>query len=376
VLILLIAARLVSWRVGLVAGLLSALEPHMGFASNLVLPDALSALPLLLALFVLTRVPAGAPRAWWSAALAGAILGAGVWLRPNVVLAAPFLAVVLVVIARARRRALGEAVLMTAAAAAMVLPITIRNYVIFREFVPVSLNGGLTVWQGVTDAGGLAYGARKRDMLVAEEEAQRYGKPSYRHWWAEPDGIWRDRERYRRAREVIAAHPVAYAALMLKRMAGMIDYGDGFAPYLGDAEAPVAPEAPAAEDDGDSASVTIARRPSDDRYLALGRALAFLRAPLRLVQSAFTPALTGLVVLGAALLVAARPRPAALVLAVPVYYLLTESCFLLEWRVVVPMHYGLFVGAAAVLVAAGALAARGVAAVRRVRTDPAPAARR
>ena len=69
------------------------------------------------------------------------------------------------------------------------IPITVRNYVIFDAFVPVSINGGLTLWQGTVDAGGDAAGAKRHDTLVAEEESIRYGKPRYADWWAEPDGI-------------------------------------------------------------------------------------------------------------------------------------------------------------------------------------------
>ena len=65
------------------------------------------------------------------------------------------------------------------AAVLVVIPITIRNYVVFGAFVPVSINGGLTLWQGVADAGGREVGARRHDTLVAEEESIRYGRPDY-----------------------------------------------------------------------------------------------------------------------------------------------------------------------------------------------------
>jgi hypothetical protein len=126
-------------------------------------------------------------------------------------LLAPFLAVVIVVIARERRRALGHAAALLVAAFALIAPITLRNHAVFGEWVPVSINGGLTLWQGVADAGGEAEGAFRRDKLVMAEEAERYDNPRYREWWAEPDGIFRDRERYRRARAVIRAHPLLYA---------------------------------------------------------------------------------------------------------------------------------------------------------------------
>ena len=45
VLIFFIAGLLLGWRVGIAAGLLSAISHHLSYISNYILPDALSALP-------------------------------------------------------------------------------------------------------------------------------------------------------------------------------------------------------------------------------------------------------------------------------------------------------------------------------------------
>ncbi len=347
VVLVLVGARLLDLRTGLVAGLIAALSPHLGFTSNLVLPDALSALPLLAALLLLARAhPDRAAGGCWSAS-AGALIGVGVWLRPNVVLLAPFLAVALVLLSRNRRRALAHGVLLVAGAAAVVAPISIRNYVVFSELVPVSINGGLTFWQGVADAGGEGVGARRRDKNVMEEEAVYYGNPRYREWWAEPDGIWRDRERYRRAREVIRAHPLLYGRVMLGRMAAMLHYGSGEAPTVSLSGIPSRSD-PGEEGDA-GRSHDLSRQPSDEAFLAPGRAASAARPLVAALQAALTYVLLPLVLVGAAILARRDWRSASLLLAVSVYYLLSESFFIFEWRVVTPMHYGLFVAAAAAL---------------------------
>ena len=345
VLLVLAGSLLVNWRTGLLAGAIAALSPHLGFTSNLVLPDALSALPLLGALIVLARAHPDRAARWWWSAMAGGFVGIGVWLRPNVVLLAPFLSVGLLILSRCRSRALVHGVALTAAAAAVVAPITIRNYVVFHEWVPVSTNGGLTLWQGVADAGGEAAGAARRDKLVMEEEAVRYGNPRYRAWWAEPDGIWRDRDRYRRAREVIRANPGRYGRVMVGRMWSMLHYGSGEAPTLSQQM----PGRREGQEEGDTGGRThdLARRPSDDLFLAPGRAVAALRPVIGRLQGALAQLLLPLVLLGTVALVRADWRRAMLLLSVSLYYLVSESFFILEWRVVTPMHYGLFVAAAA-----------------------------
>ncbi len=297
VLLALASSALVGARAGLLAGFIAALSPHLGFVSNLVLPDALSALPLVAALLLLSRAhPDRAARWWWSAG-AGALVGLGVWLRPNVVLLAPLLSLVLLIVSRDWRRGLGHAVALAGSAVAAVAPITVRNYVIFHELVPVSINGGLTFWQGVADAGGEPAGARRRDKLVMEEEAVLYGNPRYREWWAEPDGIWRDRERYRRAREVIAANRALYAKVALGRMAAMLHYSSGDAPTVTDRAL-----ATLRSGDPDAAAETrthdLARRPSDEAFLLPGRWASPLRVPIAWAQSGLVLVLLPLVVMG------------------------------------------------------------------------------
>jgi 4-amino-4-deoxy-L-arabinose transferase-like glycosyltransferase len=361
------AGRAVSVRVGTWSGVIAALSPQLGFASNLVLPDALSALPLLVAVLLLTAAHPDRPGGWWWSAAAGAVVGAGCWLRPNVVLLPGLLGLLILLVSRDRRRALAHAVALGLASVLVVIPITLRNWAIFHAFVPISTNGGLTFWQGAADAGGKDVGAFKRDKLVMLEEAARYGKPEYAQWWAEPDGIWRDQERYRRGWEVIRAHPGRYARLMLRRMVGMVRYDDGFAPRVArpGESLPLPPD-----EDAESAALAAAqeKQRAGQRFL-VGRALAGLRRPLNALQAVLLPTLMPLVLAGAVLLLAARWRGAALLLVLPLYYLLTESFFILEWRVVVPMHYGLFAGAAAALLALFDLAA-GLARRLRPRTAP------
>ena len=143
VLIAAAVARLISWRVGIVGGLIAALSPHLAFSSNFLLPDALSALPLLAALVVLAHAHPGPRAPWWVSAVAGALVGAGVWLRPNVMLLAPMLAVLVVLVARDHRRALGHAAALLGAAVLLIAPITLRNHAVFGEWVPVSINSML-----------------------------------------------------------------------------------------------------------------------------------------------------------------------------------------------------------------------------------------
>jgi hypothetical protein len=76
------------------------------------------------------------------------------------------------------------------------------------------------------------------------------------------------------------------------------------------------------------------------------------------LQPLLCAVLLPLVVAGALALAWRDWRRALLLLAVSLYYLLSESPFIYEWRVVAPMHYGLLCAAAASLVYGFGLASR------------------
>jgi hypothetical protein len=260
------------------------------------------------------------------AAGAGALLGVATWLRPNTLLLGVFLAPFLFARARPLARGVRQAAVVAGAALLVIAPITVRNVLVYHELVPVSINGGISLLHGVAEAGAQRFGIRSRDKLQMEEEATAHGDPRLAEWWAAPDGIRRDRQRYREAWRVIGAHPFWYARAMLGRMRAMVAYWEGGAPLLATTEPPDAP-----------VSAT----------LLPGHALRIVRPVAWLAQEALCLALFPAVALGVVLAWLRDRRAAWLLLALPAYYLLFESMFLYEWRVAVPMHYPLAVLAGA-----------------------------
>ena len=348
VLVLLIGERLVGWRAGLIAAWLAALSSHLAYTTNLILADALCPLPLLGGLWPLLPREGATPRGTLArVAAAGALMGLAVWLRPNVLLLGPFAAGFVLLLVRPLRAAVGQAALLTFAFVAVVAPITLRNWVIYRELVPVSINGGITLLQGVADAGGRRFGVRPRDKLVIEEEAAYYGDQRLAEWWAAPDGIRRDRERYREAMREIRARPFWYARAMLRRMGDMLSYHRGGAPWVAPRRDPSALAA-VKEPEADPA-----HRPllSAGQTLWPGRALFFLRPPVWAAQRVLAWITLPLLLAGTVLLLRRRPRSAGWLWLLPAYYLFFESFFIYEWRVAVPMHYPVFILAAAALAA-------------------------
>ena len=139
VLTCLIATRLWGPATGLVAGALAAIDPPLLLVGSSLLSESLF-IPLVLGAVLAALVFRTDPRLRW-AALSGVLVGCAALTRGNgIVLAIPL--AFLVFSRRPRRRGLHAPALLLATTILTVLPWTIRNYVEFHRFVPLTTEGG------------------------------------------------------------------------------------------------------------------------------------------------------------------------------------------------------------------------------------------
>jgi hypothetical protein len=336
---LVLVTRVAGSRAGVAAGVLTALSPPLASSVALVTPDALVAtLGVGVAALLWTSRRGSSARRTVLWAAAGALAGAGTWLRPNLVLLAPFLALALL-LAGPRRRRWAPAVALGVAGVAAVVPISVRNGRLYHALVPVSANGGIVLWEGIADAGGERFGARSRDLDVAAEEAVRFGRPDYAKTWITPDGILRDRDRMRRSLEVIRRHPLWYARAVARRAFGVVV--SGHEASLVEARPPeLAPDSTVVDHPAVRADAALAAaRPL---WRALQRALLLTEIPLALA--------------GALALAWLAPRRAALLGLVPAYVLLVQAPMHFEPRFALPLDAFVpaFAGAGLTLAVCGA----------------------
>ncbi|HYG79528.1 MAG TPA: glycosyltransferase family 39 protein, partial [Pyrinomonadaceae bacterium] len=221
VLVFLIAAELLPVAAAAIAGLLVAFSPQFAYNSLVLLPDSVSALPILLAVYLIARA-AKRPRLVTIIA-AGAAIGLSCWLRANALLLAPFL-VLLMLLLFERGRRWRYAGALVAAAVLVMAPITIRNAVVYGSFIPLSLSAGQNLTAGIAD-----YDPEKRfgfeayDDATCRQEALLYNRPDYAEDLYRPDGIWRDRARTARALAVIRSNKLWFLGVMLRRAALMLE---------------------------------------------------------------------------------------------------------------------------------------------------------
>lgn len=360
VLILLIAGSLISWRVGVVSGFLAALSHHLAHISNLILPDAMHALPVLGAIYLLL-IARRSRHSYWLYAIAGLLIGASTWLRAQTMVLGLFVLLILTLIGAKPWPVLKRAALMATVSILAIAPITIRNYVVYRALIPVQIGTGLNLWEGIADASGARFGAVSKDTEVADQEAESYNDPRYSGSWTTPDGITRDRDRTRRSLDVILHHPIWYSGVMLERCGEMLKYS---------AHAPLV--LTIAQSRSQQRTLPIKRgwneiASEDDSSLGVGRSIFWLRPVVRGLQRITKETMLVFIILGAMILFASSWRRAVLISIVPLYYFVFQSAMHTEFRYTLPMQYFVFVFAATVWVLVGATASKGIKRINQCR---------
>lgn len=213
-----LAARSASRFGALLAGLGVALHPSLVFYSAALMTEAVAG-----ALFVIALAVAAGPVATRGAALrrvavAGLVLGAGTLVRPQLVLLAPLLPLVVTPRASIARR-LRAVVLGTAVTLGVCLPWTLRNCVRMERCVFVSANAGWNLLIGTSAQGDGGWaplddiGVPEACRLVFEE--------------AEKDACFREQ-----AEQNILEHPAAWLTLLPKKLSVTFDYSGAAAYYL------------------------------------------------------------------------------------------------------------------------------------------------
>lgn len=313
------------WRVGLWAGGLAALSPLLALAGATPLADAPTSWIVLGGAWMLLVAAKRGSLGW--ALAAGMMTGASCWLRANALLLAVWWAAALLLFARAhwrRRTALGCAVLL--GAALLIAPILVRNAIVFRAFVPTGLGTGTNLWESIGETERAAeFGAPRSDTEVVEQERTAMGLSKdapLRLYW--PNGIERDRARSRKAVQIIAAHPVWYAGVMMRRMAAVLKYAGEPVERYG------------------SAGINVTSRkclPPEWQGGIPGLGVNILG----MVQSVLRYLALPLMLVGIWLAVRRERRATAMILATVLYYWIVGSVIHTELRYGLPMHALLFI---------------------------------
>jgi 4-amino-4-deoxy-L-arabinose transferase-like glycosyltransferase len=197
-------------RAGVLAGWACAVSPIAIGWERLVMSEALATLLLAAALAVWWDAPRRR-RPWLAACAAGACLGALVLAKPAFLLLP--LALALPALLRRDRARIGQAAVVAATAAALVLPWTLRNLEVTGRPIPVGLGSGLFLFAATVPRA--ADGVPSFDDPADRAAVARY----LNHDTPVADRVAADDAFRGRAIVRIREHPFAYAAAAVPRAA-------------------------------------------------------------------------------------------------------------------------------------------------------------
>jgi hypothetical protein len=248
VMIFLIVAELLPLSAAVVAGMLAAFSPQFAWNSVLLLPDSLAVLPILLAIYCLVRA-VRRPRLV-TFLITGALIGLSCWLRANAMFLTFFIALAVLLLnvrsptvregpfhqpALSNGRASDTlihikserpwrfALAVVFGTLLIVLPLTIRNAIVFRRFIPLSLGAGQTLLEGIADYDAQGrFGIPNTDVGIMKQEAEQSQRPEYFGTLFNPDGVERERARLARGFGVIRSHPFWFSGVMVRRAGSML----------------------------------------------------------------------------------------------------------------------------------------------------------
>ena len=203
-----IALKVFSPPTAFLSAMLYACWPLSARFDVVVLPDAAVSFFLILGTWLIIRSQESR-WSWLYWALAGLSFGIGMLMRADVMLL-PFFVIAAFFIFKTARPKARWSLLLLAGIGIAILPNAMWNYeATGGSVVPLGIGNGISLWEGISQFGdtlGTVYG----DMKMTEREGYRS--------WAYPDGVARDRARFKEAIGIILQHPVWYAGVMLKRI--------------------------------------------------------------------------------------------------------------------------------------------------------------
>jgi 4-amino-4-deoxy-L-arabinose transferase-like glycosyltransferase len=237
VLVYLITARLFSRRAAFIAGCIAALYGPLVFFVNLLLVETVKVFFVTLAFYLAQRAFASLKQTDF--AYCGLALGAAILCRPtDGLMLIPLFAALFWFTAQTKPQALRNFAVVLFGIAIFVAPVTIRNYVLSGELIPVTSNGGLNFYLGNNaQAVGVFYNPEQFNMVYDPNGSgyleHLYGK-KFSH--NETSSYWMEK-----AVSYITEQPGSFAALMARKFIlffhykeiGQLGYGyDFMAQYI------------------------------------------------------------------------------------------------------------------------------------------------
>ena len=235
-----VGKRIYCERAGLIAAGFSLLYSPLTFFETKILPTTTGIFLGLLSIYLLTR--AEQEKKWYYWMGGAATLGVAALCRPNYLLMIPLLIFGILVVHRRRLRETVIPILILILVPSVTIgTVTLRNYVVGKDFVLISANGGITFAQGnnpwargsiavIPGFSGEVTNQRQEETQIAERVTGRKLKPS------EVNTFW-----FKWGLTFIQKKPLEYLKLLLYKGAILFNNHELGSNYLLDVDKEVTP---------------------------------------------------------------------------------------------------------------------------------------
>lgn len=341
VLVFFIALELFNRSIAIISGVAVAISHHLAYYSMLLLPDGLLPVFVMAGTLFLIRaykISWHKDKGYKELFLAGVFYGLSCWLRANAMLIWVFWIIAFFLLRRSMVDPLKRVAILIFGIALTIAPITIRNYLLYNEFIPIAFGAGIALQEGVAEENPPVTEAEKLPITDYDTllwDMKTYNRPDYGAGLVTPDGFLRERDRVRRSTKIILEHPFWYAGVMLKRINLLTKYSASAS--LIHWEVPEKKEALAEYQKKYGSMVGLFSYYSD-----LGTAVDYLRPLVRTLQRTFKETAFIFILLGL-IITTKKFNSWLLVATVPLYYLFFQSTLHSEFRYALPAHYFLFI---------------------------------
>jgi len=213
-LVFLCGEKLFSRQTGFIAGILAAVYGPFLLSNILLLVETVKVFFLILTFWFLLTAGERNGRWWWFGAGCG--LGCAVLCRPTDLLLVPVIATwILLVLKKERSVHVSQVIAIAAGLILIVAPVTVRNYMVSGEFIPVTSNGGLNFFLGNNPDGAGVYANVARLDLANDPDGRVYleAQTGRTLSHSEVSSIWMER-----ASDFIAKEPFSFLSLLAKKL--------------------------------------------------------------------------------------------------------------------------------------------------------------
>ncbi|MFH2069138.1 MAG: glycosyltransferase family 39 protein [Candidatus Omnitrophota bacterium] len=186
----------------LLGGLLTAVSPSLVASTSYILTETLTAFLVTAAVLLLMKARAEKKKGGWL--FSGVVLGLATLTRPVTILFPFFLLAGFLIFSQKKARDTFFVIIFCLGMALPILPWTIRNAVVFKHFIPVSVGSGFNLWVGSY----LPWNGDYNWKNLSDSEELVKGLSQ----------IEADRKFFAEGVKNIKQHPAAYALLCVKKV--------------------------------------------------------------------------------------------------------------------------------------------------------------